>query len=120
MRMPSLCLLYTSQPLISVYRGAGDADAVRRLRNTNYLVAIAFGFVGDVYKRQVFTFVLPQSMVRCMGFKDTKALHGAMITGTVIIGLMTVSYTHLDVYKRQRVKSKPCFPDSVRAIIMRL
>ena len=35
-----------SQPLISVYRGAGDADAVRRLRNTNYLVAIAFGFVG--------------------------------------------------------------------------
>ena len=35
-----------SQPLISVYRGAGDADAVRRLRNTNYLVAITFGFVG--------------------------------------------------------------------------
>ena len=34
----------------------------------------------------IFTFVLPQSMVRCMGFKDTKALHGAMITGTVIIG----------------------------------
>lgn len=35
-----------SQPLISVYRGAGDADAVRRLRNTNYLVVITFGFVG--------------------------------------------------------------------------
>ena len=34
----------------------------------------------------VFTFALPQSVVRCMGFKDTKALHGAMITGTVIIG----------------------------------
>ncbi len=35
-----------SQPLISVYRGAGDADTVRRLRNTNYVVAIAFGAVG--------------------------------------------------------------------------
>ena len=35
-----------SQPLISVYRGAGDADTVRRLRNTNYAVAIVFGLVG--------------------------------------------------------------------------
>ena len=35
-----------SQPLISVYRGAGEADTVRRLRNTNYAVAIAFGAVG--------------------------------------------------------------------------
>ena len=45
----------------------------------------------------VFTFVLPQSMVRCMGFKDTKALHGAMITGTVIIGLMMIGVTALGV-----------------------
>ena len=35
-----------SQPLISVYRGAGNADAVRRLRNTNYAVAIALGMAG--------------------------------------------------------------------------
>ena len=35
-----------SQPLISVYRGAGDLRAVRRLRNTNYVVAIVLGFVG--------------------------------------------------------------------------
>lgn len=45
----------------------------------------------------VFTFVLPQSMVRCMGFKDTKALHGAMIIGTVIIGLMMIGVTALGV-----------------------
>ena len=45
----------------------------------------------------VFTFVSPQSMVRCMGFKDTKALHGAMITGTVIIGLMMIGVTALGV-----------------------
>ena len=45
----------------------------------------------------ILTFVLPQSMVRCMGFKDTKALHGAMITGTVIIGLMMIGVTSLGV-----------------------
>lgn len=35
-----------SQPLISVYRGAGDTAAVRRLRNTNYAVAITLGVAG--------------------------------------------------------------------------
>lgn len=60
------------------------------------------GMPGTLYFTQwllvgVFTFVLPQSMVRCMGFKDTKALHGAMITGTVIIGLMMIGVTALGV-----------------------
>lgn len=45
----------------------------------------------------VFTFVLPQSMVRCMGFRDTKALRGAMIMGTVIIGIMMIGVTSLGV-----------------------
>ncbi len=45
----------------------------------------------------VLTFVLPQSMVRCMGFKDTKALRGAMIMGTVIIGIMMIGVTSLGV-----------------------
>lgn len=45
----------------------------------------------------IFTFVLPQSAVRCMGFKNTKALHGAMIMGTVIIGLMMIGVTSLGV-----------------------
>lgn len=35
-----------SQPLISVYRGTGNRDVVRRLRNTNYAVAITLGVVG--------------------------------------------------------------------------
>lgn len=44
-----------------------------------------------------FTFVLPQSMVRCMGFKDTKSLHGALVVGTVIIGVMMIGVTALGV-----------------------
>lgn len=45
----------------------------------------------------VFTFALPQSVVRCMGYKDTKALHKAMIWGTVIIGAMMIGVTSLGV-----------------------
>ncbi|MDO4590462.1 MAG: sodium/pantothenate symporter [Slackia sp.] len=43
----------------------------------------------------VLTFCLPQSAVRCMGYKDTKSLHKAMIWGTVIIGAMMIGVTAL-------------------------
>ena len=45
----------------------------------------------------IFTFVLPQSVVRTMGYKDTKALHTAMIVGTVVIGIMMIGMTSLGV-----------------------
>lgn len=45
----------------------------------------------------VFTFVLPQSVVRTMGYKDVASLHRAMIVGTVIIGAMMIGVTALGV-----------------------
>lgn len=45
----------------------------------------------------IFTFALPQSAVRCMGFKDTKSLHRALILGTVIMGAMIIGVTALGV-----------------------
>lgn len=45
----------------------------------------------------IFTFALPQSVVRTLGFKDTKALHGAMVWGTVIMGAMMIGVTSLGV-----------------------
>ena len=45
----------------------------------------------------IFTFALPQSVVRCMGFKDTKSLHRALILGTVIMGAMIIGVTALGV-----------------------
>ena len=45
----------------------------------------------------VFTFCLPQSVVRTMSYKDTKALHRAMVWGTVICGAMMISVTALGV-----------------------
>ncbi len=31
---------------------------------------------------------LPQTTVRCMGFKDSKSLHSAMVIGTVVVGFL--------------------------------
>lgn len=45
----------------------------------------------------VLTFCLPQSVVRTMGFKDTKSLHKAMVGGTVILGAMMIGVTTLGV-----------------------
>lgn len=45
----------------------------------------------------VFTLVLPQSVVRTMGYKDTQSLHKAMVWGTVIIGAMMIGVTSLGV-----------------------
>ena len=45
----------------------------------------------------VFTFCLPQSVVRTMSYKDTKSLHRAMIWGTVIVGFMMIGVTSLGV-----------------------
>ena len=45
----------------------------------------------------VFTFCLPQSMVRCIGAKSTKALSRAMIIGTIVIGFMMIVATSLGV-----------------------
>ena len=48
----------------------------------------------------VFTFVLPQSVVRCLGFKDEKALKSAIVIGTIVIGIMMITVTSLGVLAR--------------------
>ncbi|MBQ9691471.1 MAG: sodium/pantothenate symporter, partial [Eggerthellaceae bacterium] len=45
----------------------------------------------------IFTFALPQSVVRTMGYKDTKSLHRATLIGTIIIGVMMIGVTSLGV-----------------------
>lgn len=45
----------------------------------------------------VFTFCLPQSVVRCVGARDTKALKSAMVIGTVVIGFMMIAGTSMGV-----------------------
>ncbi len=46
------------------------------------------------------TLSLPQSVVRGISYKDTKALHRAMIIGTVVIGAMTLVATWIGVLSK--------------------
>lgn len=45
----------------------------------------------------IFTIGLPQSAVRCLGYKDTKSLHRAIILGTVVIGAMNIGMNFIGV-----------------------
>ena len=40
---------------------------------------------------------LPQTTVRCMGFKDSKSLHNAMIIGTFVVGFLMLGMTLVGV-----------------------
>ena len=46
------------------------------------------------------TLSLPQSVVRGISYKDTKALHKAMLIGTVVIGLMTLVATSIGIFAK--------------------
>jgi len=48
----------------------------------------------------VFTLALPQSIVRSISYKDTKALSRAMIIGTVVIGAITLLATWIGVLSK--------------------
>ncbi len=45
----------------------------------------------------VFTFCLPQSVVRCVGARDVKSMKSAMVIGTVVIGFMMIVGTSMGV-----------------------
>ncbi len=45
----------------------------------------------------VFTFCLPQSVVRTMSYDTTKAVHRAMLIGTIVLGFMMIAATTLGV-----------------------
>lgn len=45
----------------------------------------------------IFTIGLPQSVVRCLTYKDTKSLHRAIIIGTIVIGAMNIGMNFIGV-----------------------
>ncbi|MCD7975100.1 MAG: sodium/pantothenate symporter [Phascolarctobacterium sp.] len=55
------------------------------------------------------TLSLPQSVVRGISYKDTKALHRAMIIGTIVIGAMTLTATLIGIL------SKGILPENLEA-----
>jgi sodium/pantothenate symporter len=45
----------------------------------------------------IFTVGLPQSVVRCLSYKDTKSLHRAILMGTVVVGAMNIGMNFIGV-----------------------
>lgn len=58
----------------------GPKDAVPQPMILSFWVLVGLGVLG-----------LPQTSQRCMGYKDSRAMHSAMIMGTVIIGFLLLS-----------------------------
>ena len=57
---------------------------------------VGFGTIG-----------LPQSLVRCMSYKQTSDLHRAMIIGTIICGALMIGMTLLGVFARAVIEELP-------------
>jgi sodium/pantothenate symporter len=53
------------------------------------------------------TLALPQSLVRCMSYRDSKSLHRAMIYGTIVIGAMMLGMHLLGVLSRGVISEVP-------------
>lgn len=76
--------------------GGGMENISRTLLETNpdMLTPTAGGQVAKPFILSFWMLVgvavlgLPQTAVRCMGFKDSKAMHRAMVIGTVVVGFL--------------------------------
>lgn len=83
--------------MYTIIREAGGPDAmIEKLNQANpkWADITAGGSVSKSFVMSFWVLVglgvlgLPQTAVRGMGFKDTKALHSAMIYGTIVVGFL--------------------------------
>lgn len=63
------------------------------------------------------TVALPQSVVRCMAYKDTQDLHTAMIVSTVVCGALMIGMTLLGVLARGVITDASAFGGNTDAMI---
>ena len=73
--------LHTIDPGLITPTGAGES--IPKSFILSFWVLVGFGILG-----------LPQTTQKCLGFKDSKSLHSAMIIGTAVVGF-TMLTMHL-------------------------
>lgn len=73
---------------------ANKPEVLEPLSNGNMPVTL---YISQWLLVGIFTIGLPQSVVRCLSYKDTKSLHQAIILGTVIIGAMNIGMNFIGV-----------------------
>ncbi len=93
-------MLISSIILFIVLKNAGGG--MRNIMNTiyeidpNLLTPTSGGAIAKPFIMSFWVLVgvgllgLPQTTIRCMGFKDSKSLHSAMVIGTIIVGFLMI------------------------------
>lgn len=78
-------------------KGGGMENIINTIRATNPGMLTPFGADQSITQPFILSYWvlvgfavlgLPQTSVRCMGFKDSKSLHNAMIIGTFVVGFL--------------------------------
>jgi sodium/pantothenate symporter len=90
-------VLATTFLLVAVVNAGGGVESITAKMietNPNALTPTAGGAVSIPFILSFWVLVgfavlgLPQTTIRCMGFKDSKSLHNAMVIGTVVVGFL--------------------------------
>ena len=80
-----------------VMKGGGIENIIDTIKVTNPAMLTPFGADQSITQPFILSYWilvgfavlgLPQTSVRCMGFKDSKSLHNAMIIGTFVVGFL--------------------------------
>lgn len=82
---------------IMSYIGSQHPDMLEPLSRGKMPVSL---YISQWLLVGVCTLALPQSVVRGISYKNTKALHNAMIIGTIVIGAMTLVATWIGVVSK--------------------
>lgn len=88
--------------------GGGYAEIMDNLAKTNPKMLEPFSggdmpvslYISQWMLVGIFTIGLPQSVVRCLSYKDTKSLHRAIIIGTIVIGAMNIGMNFIGVMSK--------------------
>lgn len=92
--------------LVGILKAGGGYEAIMEqitVRRPELLEPLSGGnmpytlYISQWMLVGIFTVGLPQSVVRCITYKDTKSLHRAIIIGTVVIGTMNIGMNFIGV-----------------------
>lgn len=96
-----MCIL-----LVGILKAGGGYEAIMEqitVRRPELLEPLSGGnmpytlYISQWMLVGIFTVGLPQSVVRCLTYKDTKSLHRAIIIGTIVIGAMNIGMNFIGV-----------------------
>lgn len=111
--------------IATIYAGGGTANIVHtlQLENPNFITPFgANGSLSPIYVSSFWILVgvgvvgLPQIAVRAMSYKNAKAMHRAIIIGTIVVGMIMLGMHLVGVFARAIIPGIEV-PDTVMPLI---